>query len=469
MRRRFLLGFALMAAISSFAQEEDPVIMTVAGNDIRRSEFEYFFNKNNPDSLTDRKTVAEFADLYVNFKLKVAAAVDAGMDTAQSFIDEYAQYRGIEAEKYLVSPTRLENMALTIFNNSKDQAGPKGLYYVGVITIMPKEPTQGYIAEAKVLVDSVHGLLKDGADFMEVASKYSQDGVAQRGGMLGWTGMSDMPPVVSDAVFSLEPGELSEPYLSEYGWQIFKIFSQRKFEKFEDHRQSIMDWMQESGLVEQAKLEQAKSISEEKGWGLEPEQALAREDSLLEDTYPEFALLSREYHDGLLMFDISNAEIWENSATDTAALEAWYAANPKKFKYEQPHFKGVVIFAKDEERFHQVEKLLEGVPEDEWVKKVVDFNKDSIQVRVLQGPFAKGENILCDHAVFGTGEYVPMKGFPYEGYIGSIVDTPDTWTDVSGQVIADYQESLEKAWVKRLRQQYPYKINRKVLKTVGRH
>ena len=83
-----------MSASTAFAQTvDDDVVMTVNGTPVTRSEFVYSYNKNNGDGVIDRKTVEEYADLYANYKLKVAAAVDARLDTLASFRNEYAQYR----------------------------------------------------------------------------------------------------------------------------------------------------------------------------------------------------------------------------------------------------------------------------------------------------------------------------------------------------------------------------------------
>ena len=73
--------------------QTDPIVMTVNGVDVTRSEFEYSFNKNNSDGVIDKKGVEEYADLYAVYKMKVAAALDAQLDTLTSFKDEFAMYR----------------------------------------------------------------------------------------------------------------------------------------------------------------------------------------------------------------------------------------------------------------------------------------------------------------------------------------------------------------------------------------
>lgn len=473
MKRLFLFGLAIAGCLSGFAQNdsivrEDPVVMNVAGNDITRSEFEYFFYKNNTDSVIDDKTVRKYADLYANFKLKVAAAMNEKMDTTQSFLSEFKQYRDIAAEKYLVSQKRKDNLALAIFNESRNEIGEKGLYFVGVITLRP-ENTPEALAAAKNQLDSIRNCIVNGEDFRSLATRYSNDDFAEDGGLMGWVSRNQLPDEFAAAVYDLELGELSEPHFSYYGWQLYKIFGQRKFDNFEEHRESIMEWIDERGLVQDLKLEQAREFAEQRGWDVTPEVALAREDSMLTEMYPDFKLLANEYHDGLLMFEISNREVWEKATSDTAALEAWFARNRRAFAYEEPHFKGLLIFAKNEQGLENVKALLEGVPFEEQVDKVIAFNRDSVQVRVMKGPFVKGTNNYCDRIVFNEGECKPMPGYPVTGYVGEVMNAPKTWLDASGKVVEHYENYLETEWVKKLRKHYKVRIDKKVLKTVGHH
>ena len=71
------------------AQQNDPTIMTINGQPVSRSEFEYSYNKNNSEGVIDKKTVDEYVDLFINYKLKVAAAYDAHIDTLSSFKKEF--------------------------------------------------------------------------------------------------------------------------------------------------------------------------------------------------------------------------------------------------------------------------------------------------------------------------------------------------------------------------------------------
>ena len=103
---------------TAFAQQ-DPVLMRINGKDILRSEFEYIYNKNNALSGIERKTLNEYVDLFVSFKLKVAAAEAMGLDTTRAFREELEGYRRQLAKTYLTDETVSELAARQIYDKMK--------------------------------------------------------------------------------------------------------------------------------------------------------------------------------------------------------------------------------------------------------------------------------------------------------------------------------------------------------------
>ena len=77
--------------------------------------------------------------------------------------------------------------------------------------------------EAKKLHDEIKG----GADFAEVAKANSTDGSAQAGGELGWFSAGQMVPEFETAVIALEPGAISDPIQTQFGWHIVKVDAKR--------------------------------------------------------------------------------------------------------------------------------------------------------------------------------------------------------------------------------------------------
>ena len=103
MKRLALLHLFITALCLSLHAQTDPVIMTVNGKDITRSEFEYSYNKNNSDGVIDKKSVDEYVPLFIDFKLKVAAAEDARYDTVTAIQKDLRSYK-----EQMVLPTIID-------------------------------------------------------------------------------------------------------------------------------------------------------------------------------------------------------------------------------------------------------------------------------------------------------------------------------------------------------------------------
>ena len=80
-KKMVLVLTACMLGCMAMAQTDDPVVMKVNGKSVTRSEFAYSFKKNNADGVLDKKDVEAYVPMYVDFKLKVAAAEEARLDT----------------------------------------------------------------------------------------------------------------------------------------------------------------------------------------------------------------------------------------------------------------------------------------------------------------------------------------------------------------------------------------------------
>src|ERR1041385_6813129 len=96
MNKRVVSGaFALAASLfsfASFAQNNDATLMTIGNTKVSVAEFENVYHKNNTKETTsDTKSLNDYVDLFVNFKLKVKEAEEMGLDTAKAFKEELAE------------------------------------------------------------------------------------------------------------------------------------------------------------------------------------------------------------------------------------------------------------------------------------------------------------------------------------------------------------------------------------------
>ena len=474
MRRILLYFFSVLFAIPLLAQSENPVVMKVNGNEVRKSEFEYFFKKNNTESVITKKTLKKYADLYLDFKLKVQAAMDEGIDKTEDFLNEYRMYRDMVAEEYLTDNVFLEESARKIYDETVEEVGPDGMAYLFMISAIPPAD-QPHLLDAgiKGMEEEVYPQLVDGADFRALAQKYSNDGFATNGGEVGWVTRNELIPEVADVVFSLRAGEFSKPFVVDGMVFIAKVERYDYVGSFEEERPEIDRWIHESGVYTEAQNRKANEYAAICGWKERNQDALAKADSLLEEINEEFGNISREYHDGLLLFDISNKEVWQKATTDTAGMEKWFNANKKQFVFDKPRYKGLVFFCLDEDVFNRIESSLKDLPFENWLDTLFAINREKVQVRVMRGPsengvFQEGENEYVDHFVFGKDyEVKPIDGFPYVNVSGKLISKPENMNDVYNQVVEGYQDYLDKQWVKKLRKQYKHKIYKKALKQVG--
>ena len=123
----FMAATVQYAAALPQPNDDDPVIMTINGNPVQRSEFEYSYNKNNSEGVIDKKTVEEYVDLFINYKLKVEAALEARYDTLSSFKAEFAQYRDQQLRPAMVTDADIEAEAHRIYDETVQRIGPDGL------------------------------------------------------------------------------------------------------------------------------------------------------------------------------------------------------------------------------------------------------------------------------------------------------------------------------------------------------
>lgn len=640
------LAIFLALSAGAFAQTTDPVLMTINNKPVLKSEFEYIYNKNNSNNSLDKKSLDEYVDLFVNFKLKVEEAKSQGIDTTKSFINELAGYRTQLTKPYLtdskvddallheaydrskedvevshilirIPQNATPSDTLKAFNEinaiwkrvqkedfakvakevSQDQSADQNSGHIGWIsafrTVYPFE-TMAYNTpagsiskpvrtafgyhiikvharrtslgevlvshimiftskgddaqnkKAKATIDSIYQRVVAGDDFGTLAKEHSQDkGSSVKNGELPWFGTGRMVPQFETAAFALKNvGDVSQPIQSDYGWHIIKLLDRKGLAPFdelkadlerkvkhderansgqhaflmksraENNYREIAESVQEfvklldkrtladsTFIAEAAKLSKPlfsfagkeftqadfakylkknstteKSIPSEiiteKLNAFADSELLAYEDSQLEKKYDDFRFLMQEYHDGILLFEVSNREVWEKASKDTPGLAKYFKEHKADYTWEKPHYKGHVILCKDQATFNAAKSIVKKSDIDSIDKYLRTRLNDSIQyVKVEKGLYVQGDNKVVDDQIFKSKEkYVPAKEYPFFFVTGKMLkNKPEDYTDVRGLVTADYQEFLEREWIKALRAKYPVNVDQNVLKTVKKN
>lgn len=476
MRKAILCSAFALLAVSASAQQ-DPVVMTVNGVDVPRSEFEYSFNKNNSDGVIDKKSVDEYVDLFVNYKLKVAAAMDEKLDTLSSFKQEFAMYRDQQVRPTLVTDAEVLAEARKAYDRTKEAIGPRGLILPAHIFLrLSTKATAQEQEKVRQRADSVWRALKAGADFAELAGKVSQmSRTASRGGTIGWMQPNQTYPEFEDAAYALQPGEFSQPVLTPDGYHIILMKERKQLEPFEQLKDMIVRSFEQQGIRNAIADQKVGQLVDDSLGKLTKDQLMSKRADSLAAVDPEARYLIQEYHDGLLLYEISNRQVWERAAKDEAGLKAWFDTHKKNYSWSEPHYKGIAYHVKDKADVKAVKKCLKGLPFEQWAEVLrTTFNPDTIvRIRVEKGLFKPGDNGTIDRMVFkirNTKTDAANANYPIEAVYGKkLKKRPEDYTDVRSQVVADYQDYLEKEWIASLRRRYPVKINKEVLKTVNQH
>ena len=594
MKKAFVM--MAVAALSLTASAQQETLMTINGKAVSADEFLYIYEKNNQAGAVDPKTMDEYLDMFINFKLKVAEAEAQGIDTTDAFKKELKGYRAQATPKYLQDEQAIDSLvqlswrhmakdrraahiaiqcplnasaeenqaALDKINEARERVtvgkgvlkgkGKKAKLVrqkveafdavarevstdpnvaqtggeLGWITpfryVYPLEEAVyatpvGEVSEAfrtqygwhivlveeerdhqevkarhimkmvpranesdpeqikqaekedadkKAKMDSIRAILTVD-NFAEVAKKESDDrGSSARGGDLGWFGKGMMVKPFEEAAFALNEGEISELIRTDYGWHIILNEGHRGIQPLDSIRPQILRQVQRDERMNEANKSFIAKARVEYNLPSEMSDADVKEyaDAHLEEKYTDLKNLVQEYHDGILLFEVSLREVWDKAAKDTIGLEKFFKTNKKNYTWEQPRWKGFLLQCKDKNSAKAAQTIIKSMPADSvevYIQR--NLNNDSVQhVKVLRGLWEKGKNPAVDKFGFKDKkvEFTANEQLPVIVCVGKTLKAPEAWTDEKGKVTTDYQNYLEAEWVNALRAKYPVEVNQEV-------
>ena len=218
MKRFLSVALLAVSALTVNAQDNDPVLLTVGGNDVKLSEFNAIYNKNN-----SKDAVQNYLDLYIKFKLKVKEAEDLGFDTVPKFIAELAGYRKQLAEPYLTDKEVTEDLIKEAYNRMKSDVRASHILVAVKEDAAPVDTLKAY----NKIMTARKAVIK-GADFASTAKEMSEDPSAKKnGGDLGYFSAFHMVYPFESAAFNTKVGEVSLPVRTKFGYHILKVVDKR--------------------------------------------------------------------------------------------------------------------------------------------------------------------------------------------------------------------------------------------------
>jgi len=200
------------------------------------------------------------------------------------------------------------------------------------------------------------------------------------------------------------------------------------------------------------------------------DQLISYENSLLEKKYPEFRYLMNEFHDGMLLFEISGEKVWNKVSTDSIGLKQFYEEHKNNYLSK----KGInarIYTLKDtegEKALAKAYKKYSGKPEmDKLLLKKFNKKNDSLLI-ITEGKWFKGTDNEIDKVEWKEGSHTFIRrGYPSIIIIKNIIEpAPLSFTEVQGEMMTLFQEYLEKEWAGQLKEKYSVKIDNLVLEEV---
>lgn len=186
-------------------------------------------------------------------------------------------------------------------------------------------------------------------------------------------------------------------------------------------------------------------------------QLLDYEKGKLKEKYPDFRYLIQEYHDGLLVFEISQQKIWNKASADTLELKNFYIENINRYSSSQI-FTGLIIETNTAKEASALNlKLKNGVKISE---KDIDKGEKK-GWRIESGSYTKGEDSQIDAKVWPRQSEILHNIVLYGEFK---YGEPIEFERIKGTITSDYQNYLEKEWLKELHLKYRPTINRKAVK-----
>ncbi len=207
----------------SRSKSNDPIILTVDNQNVTKSEFLRIYHKNNSQIANDHKSISEYMDMFVNYKLKVIEAEHLGMDTVKSFLKEFNSYRDQLSKPYLTDTITENRLMHEAYNRMKEDVEFRQIF---IRVSQNASPADTLIAYKKAY-DIREKLIK-GETWDSLVPKYSDDQFSKnKKGNMGYISAFQVWYPIEHAVYGLKLNEISLPVRSRNGYHILQLLDSR--------------------------------------------------------------------------------------------------------------------------------------------------------------------------------------------------------------------------------------------------
>jgi len=240
---------------------------------------------------------------------------------------------------------------------------------------------------------------------------------------------------------------------AQYGKNLFKINDQNFTQ------QDFLKYLKANPAV--GSLKSIKNVIEQKYENFVNKVCTDIEISNLEIKYPAYKWQLQEYYDGLLFFEITEREVWNKSMNDEQGLKNYFKDKRENYMWEE-RIEAYIYKTKDLTIAKKIKKLAKR-------EKINDAVLKEYDVEVINGTYNRNQNKYVNTVEWAKGVYGPSEW--EDGYVviwnkALIEPTQKTLLEAKGYITSDYQEFIEKNWVKSLREKYSIIINEKTVQSL---
>jgi peptidyl-prolyl cis-trans isomerase SurA len=193
------------------------------------------------------------------------------------------------------------------------------------------------------------------------------------------------------------------------------------------------------------------------------DQIIQYENSILEKKYPDFRYLINEFHDGILLFNISEEKIWSRAQNDSAGLIKYYEEHKKDFLTKrgiEAKLYTLRLPAGDKKLASAYRKYYRKKDGDRLMLEKFNGKNDSLLL-INEKSWFEGDDPDIDKIKWIKGKQnIRIDNFPSIIIINKVNEpVPRPFSEVEGEMMNGYQSALEKEWIEQLREKYTVKIN----------
>jgi len=194
------------------------------------------------------------------------------------------------------------------------------------------------------------------------------------------------------------------------------------------------------------------------------EATLAKTEEVdLEKNNKAYQMLLKEYRDGILLFSLTNQEVWQKGLNDSLGQQAFFEKNNQKYQWKG-RVQAYLTKVNDASKLENARKYLQnkGFDSDSFAAFEADYRSNYPDAYATEsGTFEYEAHPILSKVDLNTPyQELVIEGTSYVLVVGKVYPPgPRKFEEARGLIIRDYQEFLDQALTKRLKEKYPIQIN----------